>query len=75
LTCNNWGQVFAFRALHAHRDHDGWPGQWELIQPLDDKSIFAQFTAATAMCCTLDEMLAAETKQGNELVLSGEFSG
>jgi methylmalonyl-CoA/ethylmalonyl-CoA epimerase len=57
--------------------------QWELIQPLDDKSIFAQFLAATgggvhhiAVAATnFDETLAAEAKRGNELVLSCELSG
>jgi len=57
--------------------------QWELIQPLDDKSIFAQFLTATgggvhhiAVAATnFDETLAAETKRGNELVLSCELSG
>ncbi len=57
--------------------------QWELIQPLDDKGIFAQFLAAkgegvhhiAVAAANFDETLAAEAKRGNELVLSGEFSG
>jgi methylmalonyl-CoA/ethylmalonyl-CoA epimerase len=57
--------------------------QWELIQPLDDKSIFAKFLAATgggvhhiAVAATnFNETLAAEAKRGNELVLSCELSG
>jgi methylmalonyl-CoA/ethylmalonyl-CoA epimerase len=57
--------------------------RWELIQPLDDKSVFAQFLAATGggvhhfavAAMNFDETLAAEAKRGNELVLSGECSG
>ena len=59
--------------------------QWELIQPLDDKSIFAQFLTATgggggvhhiAVAATnFDETLAAEARRGNELVLNCELSG
>jgi hypothetical protein len=57
--------------------------QWELIQPLDDKGIFAQFLAAkgegvhhvAVAAANFDETLAAEAERGNELVLSGEFSG
>jgi hypothetical protein len=56
--------------------------QWELIQPLDDKSIFAQFLAAkgegvhhiAVAAANFDETLAAEAKRGNELVLSCELS-
>lgn len=57
--------------------------QWELIQPLDDKGIFAQFLAAkgegvhhiAVAAANFDETLAAEAKRGNELVLSCELSG
>lgn len=57
--------------------------QWELIQPLDDKSIFAQFLAEkgegvhhiAVAAVNFDETLAAEAKRGNELVLSCELSG
>jgi len=57
--------------------------QWELIQPLDDKSIFAQFLAEkgegvhhiAVAVADFDEMLAAEAKRGNELVLNCELSG
>ncbi len=57
--------------------------QWELIQPLDDKSIFAKFLAATgggvhhiAVAVTnFNETLAVEAKRGEELVLSCELSG
>jgi methylmalonyl-CoA/ethylmalonyl-CoA epimerase len=57
--------------------------QWELIQPLDDKSIFAQFLAEkgegvhhiAVATANFDETLAAEAKRGNELVLSAELSG
>jgi methylmalonyl-CoA/ethylmalonyl-CoA epimerase len=55
--------------------------QWELIQPLDDKSIFAQFLAAkgegvhhiAVAAANFDETLAAEAKRGNELVLMAEL--
>ncbi len=61
--------------------------QWELIQPLDDKSIYAQFLAEkgegvhhiAVAAANFDELLAAEAKRGNALVLdcelSGQFSG
>ena len=57
--------------------------QWELIQPLDDKSIFARFLAEkgegvhhiAVAAASFDETLAAESKRGNELVLSCELSG
>lgn len=55
--------------------------QWELIEPLDDKSIFAQFLAATGggvhhiavATVNFDETLAAEAKRGNELPLFTEL--
>lgn len=57
--------------------------QWELIQPLDDKSIFARFLAEKgegvhhiAVAATnFDDTLEAEAKRGNDLVLSCELSG
>ncbi len=57
--------------------------QWELIEPLDDKGIYAQFLAEkgegvhhiAVAAANFDETLAAEAKRGNELVLSCEFSG
>jgi hypothetical protein len=61
--------------------------QWELIQPPDDKSIYAQFLAEkgegvhhTAVAAANDdELMAAEAKRGNDLVLDcelgGQFSG
>jgi methylmalonyl-CoA/ethylmalonyl-CoA epimerase len=57
--------------------------QWELIEPLDDKSIFAQFLAEkgegvhhiAVAAANYDETLAAEAKRGNELALSCELSG
>ena len=57
--------------------------QWELIEPLDNESIYARFLAekgggvhhiAVAAQC-FDKMLAMEAKRGSELVLSGEFEG
>lgn len=57
--------------------------QWELIQPLDDKGIYARFLAEKgegvhhiAVAATnFEEVLTAEAKRGNELVLSCELSG
>lgn len=52
--------------------------QWELIQPLDDKSTYAQFLAAKGegahhiAAADFDETLTAEARRGNELVLSCE---
>ncbi|MGI8404299.1 MAG: VOC family protein [Thermomicrobiales bacterium] len=56
---------------------------WELIQPLDDESIYAQFLAEkgegihhiAVAAPKFDETLAAAAKRGNELVLSCELSG
>jgi hypothetical protein len=56
---------------------------WELIQPLDDKSVYAKFLAEkgegvqhiAVAVPNFDETLAAQAKRGNEVVLSGEFSG
>ena len=57
--------------------------QWELIEPLDNESIYARFLAekgggvhhiAVAAQC-FDKMLAMEAKRGSKLVLSGEFEG
>jgi len=57
--------------------------QWELIQPLDDKSIFARFLAEKgegvhhlAVATTnYDEVLDSEAKRGNDLVLNCELAG
>jgi methylmalonyl-CoA/ethylmalonyl-CoA epimerase len=57
--------------------------QWELIEPLDDESIYARFLAEkgagvhhiAVAAQSFDEMLAMAAKRGNELVLSGEFEG
>ncbi len=51
--------------------------QWELIQPLDDRSIYAQFLATkgegvhhiAVAAPKYDELLAAEAERGNDLVL------
>ncbi len=56
--------------------------QWELIEPLDDESIYAQFLAEkgegahdiAVAAPQFDETLATQAKPGNDLVLS-EFSG
>ena len=57
--------------------------QWELIEPLDDDSIYAHFLAEkgggvhhiAVAAQNFDEMLATEAKRGVEVVLSGEFEG
>jgi methylmalonyl-CoA/ethylmalonyl-CoA epimerase len=56
---------------------------WELIEPLDDESIFAQFLAEkgrgvhhiAVATPNFDEAVAAPAKRGHDLVLSGTFSG
>jgi methylmalonyl-CoA/ethylmalonyl-CoA epimerase len=57
--------------------------QWELIEPLDDESIYARFLAEkgggvhhiAVAAQSFDEMLAMEAKRGIDVVLSGEFEG
>ena len=57
--------------------------QWELIQPLDDKSIYARFLAEkgegvhhiAVAAANFDETLAAEAKRGSDLVLNCELDG
>ena len=57
--------------------------QWELIQPLDDQSIYARFLAEkgggvhhiAVAARSFDEMLATAAKRGIDVVLSGEFEG
>jgi methylmalonyl-CoA/ethylmalonyl-CoA epimerase len=57
--------------------------QWELIEPLDDESVYARFLAEkgggvhhiAVAAQNFDEMLAAEAKRGIQEVLSGEFEG
>jgi len=57
--------------------------QWELIEPLDDESIYARFLAEKGGGVhhiavapeSYDELVAREAKRGNDLVLSGEFEG
>lgn len=57
--------------------------QWELIEPLDDQSIYARFLAEkgggvrhiAVAARGFDEMLAMEAKRGIDVVLSGEFEG
>ena len=57
--------------------------QWELIEPLDNESIYARFLAEkgggvhhiAVAAQSFDNMLAMEAKRGSELVLSGEFEG
>ena len=57
--------------------------QWELIEPLDNESIYARFLAEkgggvhhiAVAAQSFDKMLAMEAKRGTDLVLSGEFEG
>ena len=57
--------------------------QWELIEPLDDESIYARFLAEkgggvhhiAVAAQSFDEMLAREVKRGIDVPLSGEFEG
>ena len=57
--------------------------QWELIEPLDDTSIFARFLVEKgggvhhiAVAATnYDELLAAEAKRGNNLAMECELGG
>jgi methylmalonyl-CoA/ethylmalonyl-CoA epimerase len=57
--------------------------QWELIEPLDDESVYARFLAEKGESVhhialapsNFDEAVAAQAERGNELVLSGTFSG
>jgi methylmalonyl-CoA/ethylmalonyl-CoA epimerase len=56
---------------------------WELIEPLDDKSVYARFLAEkgegvhhiAVVTPSFDDTVAAQAKRGDELVLSGTFSG
>ncbi|MGO8819406.1 MAG: VOC family protein [Terriglobia bacterium] len=57
--------------------------QWEVIEPLDDESIYARFLAEkgggvhhiAVAARSFDELLAREAKRGRNLPLSGEFEG
>jgi methylmalonyl-CoA/ethylmalonyl-CoA epimerase len=57
--------------------------QWELIEPLDNESIYARFLAEkgggvhhiAVAAQSFDKMLAMEAQRGTDLVLSGEFEG
>jgi methylmalonyl-CoA/ethylmalonyl-CoA epimerase len=57
--------------------------QWELIEPLDDESVYARFLAEKGegvhhialAPSSFDEAVAAQAEKGNELALSGTFSG
>jgi methylmalonyl-CoA/ethylmalonyl-CoA epimerase len=57
--------------------------QWELIEPLDEESIYARFLAEkgggvhhiAVAAQNFDETLDMQAKRGNDMVLSGEFEG
>jgi methylmalonyl-CoA/ethylmalonyl-CoA epimerase len=57
--------------------------QWELIQLLDDESVYARFLAEkgedvhhiAVATPSFDETVAAQAERGNDPVLSGEFGG
>ena len=56
---------------------------WELIEPLDEESVWARFLAEkgegvhhiAVATPNFDDAVAAQAKRGNDLVLSGTFSG
>jgi methylmalonyl-CoA/ethylmalonyl-CoA epimerase len=56
---------------------------WELIEPLDDESVYARFLAEKGegvhhigvAAPAFDETVAAQAKRGHGVVLSGEFNG
>jgi methylmalonyl-CoA/ethylmalonyl-CoA epimerase len=56
---------------------------WELIEPLDDQSVYARFLAEkgegvhhiAVATPNFDETVAAQVERGNDLLLSREFSG
>jgi hypothetical protein len=57
--------------------------QWELIEPLDDESIYARFLAEKGegvhhvgvAAPGFDETIAAQAEKGNGVVLGGEYNG
>jgi methylmalonyl-CoA/ethylmalonyl-CoA epimerase len=57
--------------------------QWELIQPLDDESIYARFLAANGegvhhvgvAVPSYDETITAIEEKGNRVVFGGEYKG
>jgi methylmalonyl-CoA/ethylmalonyl-CoA epimerase len=56
---------------------------WELIEPLDDKSVYARFLAEkgegvhhiAVATPNFDDAVAAQARRGRKIVLSGTFSG
>ncbi len=56
---------------------------WELIEPLDDKSVYARFLAEkgegvhhiAVATPRFEDLVAEQAKRGNKLPLSGTFSG
>jgi methylmalonyl-CoA/ethylmalonyl-CoA epimerase len=56
---------------------------WELIEPLDEESVYARFLAEkgegvhhiSAATPRFDDVVAEQAKRGNTLVLSATFSG
>jgi hypothetical protein len=57
--------------------------QWELIEPLDDQSVYARFFAehggglhhVGVAVPDFDETLAAQAERGNGVLLGGEYKG
>jgi len=57
--------------------------QWELIEPLDDGSIYARFLAEKGegvhhvgvAVANFDETVAAQAERGNGVLLGGEYKG
>jgi methylmalonyl-CoA/ethylmalonyl-CoA epimerase len=72
-------------AVRSWRLAVGMVGQvmWELIEPLDDESVYARFLAEkgegvhhiAVATPNFDETVTAQEERGNDLVLSGELSG
>jgi len=56
---------------------------WELIEPLDDKSVYARFLAekgegvhhVAVATPRFEDLVAEQARRGNKLPLSGTFSG
>ena len=56
--------------------------QWELIEPLDDESVYARFLAEkgegvqhVAVATAYFDETVAQATRGNGVILSGEFAG
>lgn len=78
-------RIYGTPAPYASRVATAMVGQvmWELIEPLDDDSLFARFLAEkgggvhhiAVATPNFEATLAKEAERGRELALSGTFSG